>query len=286
MPFIVGVPRSGSTVLRLMLDSHPLLAIPPETGFLTRPLGWLKFISRREALFRAVTQLPFKTGPWRDFGLDAGEFRSTLRKIHPFAASEGFRAFYRLYARNQNKPFYGDKTPLYCRHLTAIEKLLPEAHFIHIIRDGRDVALSLRPLWFAPGRDLPTLAKYWSKLIQQTRTTGKQCHAYMEIRYEQLITEPESALKSICSFLKLDFDFAMLRYWERAGERLQEHQSRLGISGLTLVTREQRMQQQQLARHPPQRERVSCWKREMTPAEQSEFIRSAGATLRSLCYEI
>src|SRR5690242_21623862 len=71
-PFIVGVPRSGTTLLRLMLDSHPQLAIPPETGFLAHHLSWLKFISQREAQFRTVTQLPFKTGPWRDFGLEIG----------------------------------------------------------------------------------------------------------------------------------------------------------------------------------------------------------------------
>ena len=119
MPFIVGVPRSGTTLLRLMLDSHPQLAIPPETGFLARHLSWLKFISPREALFRTVTQLPFKTGPWRDFGLDAGEFRCELKKNRPFDLSEGFRTFYRLYARNQNKPRYGDKNSSV---LPALEK--------------------------------------------------------------------------------------------------------------------------------------------------------------------
>lgn len=286
MPFIVGVPRSGTTLLRWMLDSHPALAIPPETDFLSRPLGWLRFASPREALFRTVTRLPFKNGPWQDFGLDAHEFRAELRKIRPFDLGEGFRAFYRLYARNHNKPRYGDKTPLYCRQMARIESLLPEAHFIHIIRDGRDVALSLRPLWFSPGQDMQTLALYWCQLIQQTRAAGQQCRAYMEIRYEQLITDPAPALHSICNFLKLDFDPAMLRYWLRVGDRLKEHKARQGRGGRILVTQQQRWSQQRLTLQPPQPDRVSRWKMEMTPAEQAQFLRYAGVMLETLSYEV
>src|ERR1700690_3434691 len=119
MPMIVGVPRSGTTLLRFMLDAHPSLDIPPETGFLAEvsrfwASRWMKGVATREILFRAVTSLPLKTGPWQDFGLNAQEFREELRRIEPFDVGEGLRAFYRLYARNQNKPRYGDKTPLYC----------------------------------------------------------------------------------------------------------------------------------------------------------------------------
>jgi len=285
MPVIIGVPRSGTTLLRLMLDSHPALAIPPETGFLGRPLRWLRIVVAREALFRTVTRLPLTSGPWQDFGLDAREFREELRKIKPFDLGEGFRAFYRLYARKHNKPRYGDKTPLYCEHVRAIEKILPEAHFIHIIRDGRDVALSLRPMPFAPGQDIKTLALYWRRLIQKARQAGRRCGAYMEIRYEELVNDPRSALPPICSFLKLDFDPAMLQYWERAPERLKEHRSRRGRDGRPLVTHQQRLWQQRLTTQLPQVERASGWKKTMSPAERTEFRHFAGETLQELGYE-
>src|ERR1700690_2047788 len=97
MPMIVGVPRSGTTLLRFMLDSHPSLAIPPETGFLAWPLHWLRLLAPREALFRVITRLPLRSGPWQDFGLNALEFREQLRQIEPFDLGEGLRAFYRLY---------------------------------------------------------------------------------------------------------------------------------------------------------------------------------------------
>jgi hypothetical protein len=161
----------------------------------------------------AVTRFPLRSGPWQDFGLDAREFRERLRQIQPFNMGDGVRAFYRLYAEKLNKPRYGDKTPLYCRHMKAVAAILPDAHFVHIIRDGRDVALSLRGVSFAPGQDIPTLAGYWRKLIQDARTARRHCRAYMEVRYEELVRDPPAVLHSICGFLQLDFDAAMLRYW-------------------------------------------------------------------------
>jgi hypothetical protein len=285
MPIIVGVPRSGTTLLRFMLDSHPSLAIPPETGFLAWPLRWIKIVAPRESLYRVVTRLPLRSGPWQDFGLNALEFRQQLRQIEPFDLAQGLRTFYRLYAEQQNKPRYGDKTPLYCKHMETIETLLPEAHFVHIIRDGRDVALSLRSLPFAPGQDIRTLAQYWRDLVQNARRTGRHCRAYMEVRYETLVRDPTSVLPSICSFLQLEFDPAMLRYWERTAERLREHQSFNRIAGRHSVTREQRLSQQRLTLEAPQADRVFAWKNKMTPAERAQFLRIAGAMLEELGYE-
>jgi hypothetical protein len=285
MPIIVGVPRSGTTLLRFMLDAHPALAIPPETGFLAARLNWLKRIAPREALFRTVTKLPFRNGTWQDFGLDAGEFREQLRRIVPFDWGEGFRVFYRLYAKKQNKPRYGDKTPLYCQHMKAIERLLPEAHFVHIIRDGRDVALSLRKTPFAPAQDILMLARYWQRLVENAREEGRRCRAYAEVRYEDLVNDPAGVLRSICGFLKLDFDSAMLQYWEQTAERLQEHKPQLRIDGQVRVTREQRLLQQRLTLEAPRAERTFCWKKEMTPSERAQFVQFAGAALEELGYE-
>ena len=145
MPVIVGVPRSGTTLLRFMLDSHPILAIPPETTFL--PAAYeLRQAGRDtwEDLFDLLTAFPREAPAWPDFGLEPLELQEEFRKIHPFGLGEGLRAFYRLYASKQNKPRYGDKTPSYCEHIPSIASLLPEAHFIHIIRDGLGWSLWLR----------------------------------------------------------------------------------------------------------------------------------------------
>jgi hypothetical protein len=98
---------------------------------------------------------------WPDFGMTAEDLRDELTRIRPLNVADGFRAFYRLYAERSGKSRWGDKTPDYVLHISDIAETLPEAHFIHIIRDGRDVGLSLRQCWFAPGHDMKGLAGHW-----------------------------------------------------------------------------------------------------------------------------
>ena len=154
--------------------------------------------------------------------------------------------------------------------------MLPEAHFVHVIRDGRDVALSLRPMWFAPGTDIPTLATYWRRLVLSARSAAQNTRAYMEVRYEDVVRETESTIRSICRFMNLDFDREMLSYWLRTPERLKEHKTRVRNDGSIVVTHEQRLGQQALTLRPPERQRVFRWKQDMTRNEQDQFLRNAG----------
>lgn len=268
-----------------MLDSHPHLAIPPETGFLAAIRRFGLGLDTRKRLFRLLTGFPPDTPNWKDFGVDAELFRAELEKIEPFNLSEGIRAFYRIYAANHGKSRFGDKTPTYCCHIRRIENLLPEACWIHIIRDGRDVALSLRETWFAPSQDIKELAAYWRKMVIGARRAGQHSSSYMEVRYEDLIHDAQPVLQRICSRTQLDFDPAMLRYWEHAPERLKEHQQRQRANGEVVVSREQRLHQQRLTMHPPQPDRIAVWRREMTVAEQADFRRSAGDLLEELGYD-
>jgi hypothetical protein len=285
MPVIVGAPRSGTTLLRFMLDAHPLLTIPPETGFLM-PAQYIdsEGDTARDALFDLITGFPPDGPIWDDFGLTREELRSELELVEPFDVGHGIRAFYRLYAKHQNKPRYGDKTPLYCEHIDAILRTLNESRFIHIIRDGRDTALSLRPLWFAPGKDITSLATQWQRLVRKARASAGE--GYLEIRYERLLTDTEAVLQEVCAFIELPFDPAMLRYFERAPERLKQHVTRIGAEGEIVVSHEQRVKQDKLLMEPPQQERIFRWKEEMTSAEQSEFRAVAGDLLQELGYEL
>lgn len=173
MPIIVGAPRAGTTLLRFMLDSHPEIAIPPETGFLTRCAEFVNQDAITCAEFHdALTHHPPQMRTWTDFGIPAEDFWAALQKIEPFTVTEGYRTFYKLYIARFHKPRWGGKSPHNIFYLPQIEKILPEAHFIHIIRDGRDAALSLRPLWFSPGSEIETLATYWYKWVSSGRQKG------------------------------------------------------------------------------------------------------------------
>jgi hypothetical protein len=272
MPIIVGVPRSGTTLLRLMLDTHPDLAIPPETGFVLDAHELRgKDGDLRKQLFATLTS--FHT--WRRMGVSDTALGDRLANIEPFDVAEGVRAFYRLYAERFRKNRWGDKTPVYRLHLRELEELLPEARFIHLIRDGRDVALSVRGLWFAPGDDIETLARDWSAGISATRAQGSRCTGYIEVRFEDLVLDPEPPLRRICELSRLAFEPSMLRYFETARERLEE----IGYSP------EPENPVPRLAAEPPEPSRVHRWRRDMGRRERRRFERVAGDTLRELGYE-
>ncbi len=287
MPVVVGAPRSGTTLLRFMLDAHPQLAIPPETGFLVSLANLQQSgTGDAEALFQLITHYPPGAPVWPDFQLDAQVLHRELAKLRPCDLATGVRTFYRLYAERFGKTRYGDKTPTYCEHIPAIAALLPEGHFIHIIRDGRDVALSLRPLWFAPARDITSLAHYWQRLVSAGQAGGSKARAYMEIRYEELLLDTRRELEKVCRFLDLPFHTDMLNYWQRTPGRLKEHGARLQPDGTQVVSHQQRLEQQRLTTSPPQPERAFRWKHDLTEQEQQEFIKAAGATLAELGYEV
>lgn len=279
-PFIVGVPRSGTTLLRLMLDAHSRLAIPAETHFLPALLrGRLRGLST-EAFLGVV----IGDETWANFGLDPVRYQDTVRGLEPFTVSEALRSFYRLYAARFGKDRWGDKTPPHRRHLASIQKLLPEAHFVHLIRDGRDVALSLRELWWGPGDDVEAQARFWVEEIERTRGHARRARNYVEVRYEELVAKPEPVLRSICDYLSLPFESGMLAYHEQAGARLGEYRRPFGppdgrpdIASFIAI--------HERATGPPDPSRIGRWRTELTDGERGRYEAVAGPLLRDLGYE-
>ncbi|OGP94854.1 MAG: hypothetical protein A2Z19_03080 [Deltaproteobacteria bacterium RBG_16_54_18] len=239
----------------------------------------------RKNFFRAIINYPQKFPSWPDFEISSEAFWTALAEISPFTIPEGYRTFYRLYASRFSKTRWGDKTPLYCMSLVTIRRILPEARFIHIIRDGRDAALSLRKMWFSPGWDMATQAAYWRKCILAARRKGLGHPDYMEVRYEKLILNTRETLKQICKFLDLDYDDSMMRYYMRTPQRLKEHKGRLLPDG-TLLTEEQRYRQQQGTTEPLDQTRVFAWKSAIQPQEREQFEHVAGDLLKKLGYEV
>jgi hypothetical protein len=281
-PFIVGVGRSGTTLLRLMLDSHSQLSIPAETGFVAGLLGDKNKNLSAQELFQYITTHPC----WSDLALSKKEFFDKLLLLESYNLTEGIKCFYILYAQKHNKVRFGDKTPGYCLHIDEIQNLFPEARFIHIIRDGRDVALSVRPLWFSPSKDIKTIATDWSNRIQKTRELSKHCNYYIEIKYETLITDPKNEIAKILKFIDLPFEEQVLDYYKHAHERLTEVQNRYNDDGSLLISKNDRLYNHRNTSQPPLVENLSRWKKEMTENEIREFEAVAHETLKELGYEI
>ena len=287
-PFVVGVGRSGTTLLRLMLDAHPQLAVPPETHFfesLLEASGRIRF-GPAQAL-RAITGDPRRR--WNDFGLTEGELLDRFGAIPRFNVSDAVRAFYELYAEKQGKPRWGDKTPTYVKTMRRIKRVLPEARFIHVIRDGRDVTLSNNKRMVERGHRDPVpaarSARKWRNRIEKARADGPHLGEYLEIRYEDLVGDTEPALRKVCEYIDLDFDPVMLSYHERAADRLAEMAGAMPArDGRPERDAGERLKAHALATKPPTKERIEVWREDMSADDQAEFERVAGDLLDDLGY--
>ena len=216
-PFVVGVARSGTTLLRLQLDAHPQLAIPPETSFGTVAARAPEIHGPRDLVTAIMAH-----EAWHDLRFDERELLELVERVRPWSVADSLRAIYRTLAKREGKPRWGDKTPGHLLCMPGLAELLPEAHFIHIIRDGRAVAASVRGLPFAPGDSIEAIAEDWRDQIVAGRRAAAGLPHYHELRYERLVNEPEPVLRELCEFLRLPFDASMLRAHEFAARRLDQ----------------------------------------------------------------
>lgn len=219
-PFFVGCGRSGTTLLRAMFDSHPDLAVAHETYFAL----WLG--SNRE---RYESPQGFRTGlfaadlqrhsePGR-IDVEPAVLIAELEANEPGDTADAIRRVYQLHAAHHGKQRYAEKSPMFVRHVPFFADLFHEARFVHLVRDGRDVALAFADVDFGPP-SVAAAAVHWRAQVLAGRRAGEHLGSerYREVRYEDLIDDPPAVLGPLCDFLELDFEPAMLRYFERADD--------------------------------------------------------------------
>jgi Sulfotransferase family len=281
-PFVVGVGRSGTTLLRMMLDAHPQLAIPPETQFAGELLDADEAGERGPGLVAQITA----ARNWDDFGLGPEELEGRVGERAD--AAEVLRVFYALYAERQQKPRWGDKTPNHVTRMRRLGELLGEARFVHLIRDGRDVALSRRGRGMGSGKPIAATAELWQRRIERARKQARRLGGrYLELRFEDVVADPEPGLRAVCELVELDFDPAMLAYHERAPQRLAELGGDLDSGGGRIPrSGSERLASHALAAEPPSAERTGAWRTEMSEAERREFEAVAGGLLAELGYDV
>jgi hypothetical protein len=132
---------------------------------------------------------------------------------------------YKAYARQNGAERWGDKTPIYASYLDLIQEIFPAAQFIHIIRDARDAAASMLAKYEQDEFhvDVFFAARNWVRRIRKAQTSGARLgpSQYYELRYEDLVTDPENELRSVCHFLGEDFESSMLRHHRLASTRIE-----------------------------------------------------------------
>jgi hypothetical protein len=203
-----------------MLHAHPRIAIPPETRFLLTAYrsrngyGDLRVEANRQALARDITGN--RKTLFYDLGLDAQEVVAEITGGPPTIGSV-FGTIFRAYARRFGKPRWGDKRPGYYECIPGLRRMFPDAQIVHLIRDGRDCVASLKSMPWAR-QDIYEAISTWTEAIDSGRRAARRLSrdAYVELRYERLVTDPDGQLRSLCGFLGEDYDPAMARPHEVA----------------------------------------------------------------------
>ncbi len=197
MPFfVVGAQRSGTTMLRLMLNSHSRIAVPFESAFLCQysnlvQYGDLKNKSNTEKLLQALAEEPLTKK-----GKIIQEPKAILAEsIETY--SDLLTAVFQQYARRRGKVRWGVKTPAYVTEIDQIWRLFPHCKIIHLIRDGRDVALSYRRISWGSSHT-PRVAADWRWKVMLGHKMGEMIWAsYLEVHYEDLVRSPEATLSGV-----------------------------------------------------------------------------------------
>jgi hypothetical protein len=265
---VLGVRRSGTTLLRVMLDRSPALAVPDESYFVPqlarRHRGTVDPPSFVDDLRRLPTLVEWGLSP----ELVARRLRAGM------TTGEALSAVFEAYAAERGKLRWGDKTPLYMQHLPLLERLFPEARFVHLVRDGRDAALSFLSVpagimtagWGHP-RDAAGFASQWVTEVRAARDLGARVGPgrYLELRYEALVADPAAELRRVCAFAGLDYHDEMLGYVGQTDSARKEHQRRL---------------------NEPPRVGVRDWRIEMAADDRAAFEAVAGDLLDELGYSV
>ncbi|MFC7382597.1 sulfotransferase family protein [Sphaerisporangium rhizosphaerae] len=211
--FVIGCPRSGTTMLQLMLHSHPRIAVPPENRFLLQAYfrrrlhGDMREAENRRGLAEWITT--DRSTRFGELGLDRAAY--VRRAVEgPGSLGSVIGEAFRAYAERFGKPRWGDKRPCYIRHVGALLRLFPDAQFVHLVRDGRDCVASLKEMtWYK--LDILHAIATWAEAVDLGRRYAERLPAgtFHELRYEDLTADPHGELAKVCRFLGEEFDPAM-----------------------------------------------------------------------------
>ncbi len=276
--FVVGAPRSGTTLLQYILRSHPRLSLPTGESHFIVPLQRERErfgdLTRPENVRRVLEEMWRRSRDFLATDLHGLRFdESTMDDLAEGLAADGggtmAGVIAALFARNaagEGKARWGDKTPYYVLHMELLLEMFPEAQIVHLIRDGRDCALST-----LVRRDdfhiynFYEAARYWQHYVEVGQEVGATLPPghYHEVRYEDLLQAQEQTLRDLCGFLGEAYSDDLLNFKKASGR------------GKT-----------PLLSKPIQSDNREKWRLQMSPRQLALFEGAAGETLRSNGYPL
>ncbi len=270
--FIGGCGRSGTTLLRVMLNSHPEVYAGPEMNThvnLLERLDRYPFLPRRAYLLHDHDELMRLA---RRFELT---FEKVMQcRVEAACLADFLDRLLREASRSHGAPRWAEKTPKNCTILPFLSRYFPQMHFVHVIRDGRDVVISLRhhPRFREDGtptnitRPISECLARWLGDTQAALAFRNEPW-YHEVRYEELLERPEEVLTKLCADIGLQFDTSMLTY--DTSEKRPDTAHFLPSANATQAL---------------DRSRTGRWRSELSTEDARYIAREGGALLRELGY--
>lgn len=286
--FIIGNPRSGTTLLRLMLNNHRHIVVPPECGFAVwwyeRHKDWSKESNHNPQVVSRFLQDLSTSRKIETWNLDFGALGKFIWSEEPSNYAELVSCVYVFFGNSLGRAFHrwGDKNNFHIDWIELLNEMFPSASFIHITRDGRDVACSYKNLArmetgskYAPRlpTDIVAIAAEWAGNVEKAISSfvaigwDRVC----EVRYEDLVENSQSLLRRVCDFLDEPYDDRMLRYYVHNREERQEPIEFLAWKSKTL--------------EKPNTSEIGKFRRELTDEEVELFETHARPLLVRYGYE-
>lgn len=223
--FIIGSPRSGTTLFRLMLNRHKYIVVPPEAGFMT----WLYDAYKGFSLDMVddfIDELS-ETKKFKSWNITPSLLRSHILKAKPLNYSDLMDIVYFYYAQyvlGKNVELIGDKNNFHLNEIEKINDIYPDCKFIHIVRDGRSVAVSYKGIadrgLSSPNAPrlsgcIEDIANVWGSDITTIESSFESMNKerVLCIKFEDLILNAEDTLKRVSNFLEIKYDNEMLNYY-------------------------------------------------------------------------
>ena len=273
--FVVGAPRSGTTLLQYMLRSHPRISLPTGESHFIVPLcdKALEFgdLSQIGNVRRLLQEMYRRSPEFLDTDLHG--IRFDIESLAAQLWKEGRRTppaiiagLFEKNAHGEGKVRWGDKTPYYVLHLPKLIAWFPGAQFIHLIRDGRDCSLSLiNRRYDFNVYNAYQAARYWKHYVEVGRRHGRILgpDSYVEVRYEDLLADPSGTMTRICTFLGEQYSDSLVNF------------NKANQAGKT-----------PLLQKPVQPDNAGKWRNQMSRASVRTFESVAAATLEELGYPV
>jgi hypothetical protein len=234
--FIIGAQRSGTTLLRLLLNASDEIAIPEEGTFFMPLLR--KDINKKLSKSEINNFFSYLDGntQFELWDVDIDTVKAKILKNELYV-SDLMHILYGIYAEKERKEKWGDKTPSFFRMVKQLSSLFPEAVFIHLVRDGRDLYLSWKKMDPTKGNPSVTAAEWYYKTKRARSDLKKYADGrYFEIKYEDLVGSTKASLKMICEFCDLHYSEGMLEFWLKSNNYIGNHHSNLIFSEVTTTS--------------------------------------------------